>query len=100
MDPLQAWLVVGLPALAIVAGMFARRSPLLTAIGYLVLAVTFIFFLVVPEDPVSASAVGIGAILLVASGRGGAEETEEEHVEMPMWLDASGAPAPPDAAGS
>ena len=95
MDTLQAWLVVGVPALAIVAAMFARRSPILTSVGYFVLALAFIFFLTVPRDPVSAMVVGFLGILLIASGRGGPVEEVHDDPEMPMWLDASGNPAPP-----
>jgi len=78
-SPLQAWLVVGLPALAIVAGMFARRSPTMSAIGYLVLAATFVFFLTYVDDTISAASLGTVAFLLVASGRGGAAELAPVH---------------------
>jgi hypothetical protein len=75
---MQAWLLVGAPALALVAGLFAGRSPTRAAFGYLVLALTFVFFLVVPESAVSAGILGTIAFLLVAAGRGQSEvETAE-----------------------
>lgn len=73
MTTLQAWIVVGVPGLALAAGLFAGRSSVRSAFGYLVLTLLFIFFLLVPRSPVSAASVGTIAFLLVAAGRGQAE---------------------------
>lgn len=70
MSTLQAWLVVGIPALAIIGGLFAGRSPIRASFGYLLLALLFLFFLLVPASQVSAGAIGVVALLLVAAGRG------------------------------
>lgn len=77
MDTIQGWLIVGVPALVLIAGLFAGRSLVRSAFGYLVLALTFIFFLIVVEDTASAAVLGSIAFLLVASGRGD-PRTEEE----------------------
>lgn len=71
MNTLQAWLVVGVPALAITAGLFAGRSVVRSTFGYLALALTFLFFLVYVDSPVSAGVIGVAFFLLVALGRGG-----------------------------
>ncbi len=79
MDTMQTWLFVGVPALALAAGLFAGRSPTRAAFGYLVLAIAFVSFLIVPRSAVSAGVVGTVAFLLVAAGRGQAEvETAED----------------------
>ena len=96
MDPLQGWLVIGIPAVAIVAAMFARRSPVMSAIGYLVIAVTFVAFLTLVDDPMSAAAIGLIGTMILASGRGGAVEEQHEETHVPMWLDAAGRPVSPD----
>lgn len=70
MSTLQAWLVVGVPALAIIAGLFAGRSIVRSTFGYLALALTFLFFLIYVDSPVSAGVVGVVFFLLVALGRG------------------------------
>ncbi len=88
MNTLQAWLVVGVPALALTAGLFAGRSQVRAAFGYLVLAVTFVFFLVVPDSPLSAGSIGAIAFLLVAAGRGDAQvENEPYGQEVPVRVD-------------
>lgn len=73
MNTLQAWLLVGVPLLALAAGLFSGRSMTRAAFGYLVLAVAFIFFLLVPRSAVSAGVIGTVGFLLVAAGRGTAE---------------------------
>ncbi len=88
MNTLQAWLVVGVPALALAAGLFAGRSQVRASFGYLVLAATFVFFLVVPDSPLSAGVVGAIAFLLVAAGRGDAQvESESYGQEVPLRVD-------------
>lgn len=70
MSILQAWLIVGVPALITVGAMFAGRSVVRARIGYVILAATVLFFLLVPGDGVSAAGLSLVAFVLVASGRG------------------------------
>ncbi len=86
MTTLQAWIVVGVPGLALAAGLFAGRSPVRSAFGYLVLTLLFAFFLLVPRSGVSAASIGTIAFLLVAAGRGQAIEEMQGH-EVPMRVD-------------
>lgn len=82
MDPLEAWLVVGVPALVISAALFVGHSALRGAAGYVVLAATLVFFLLVPDDRVSAALVGFIGVFLLAAGRGyGEDVTQPEHHE-------------------
>jgi fatty acid desaturase len=78
---LQSWLIVGVPALVMIAALFTGRSALRALIGYALLAATLVFFVVVPRDPISAAVVGLVAVLLVATGRGTHtdDETPEHH---------------------
>jgi hypothetical protein len=88
-NAIQAWLFVGLPALVLVAALFAGRSMVRAAFGYLVLALAIAFFLLVPGDAVSAGAIGMIGFLLVAAGRGQAEveNTEDWGQRVPMRVD-------------
>lgn len=70
MNVLQAWLIVGVPALALVAGLFAGRSELRALVGYVVLAATLVFFLLATGDVISGAAIGLIGMFLVAAGRG------------------------------
>lgn len=70
MNTLQAWLLVGIPLLALTAGLFSGRSPTRAAFGYLVLAVALVFFILVPGSTASAAVIGAVGFLLVAAGRG------------------------------
>lgn len=82
MTTLQAWLIVGVPALVVVAALFTGRSAVRALFGYAALAATLVFFLVVPGDPLSAAAIGLVAFLLVATGRGtGVDDQFPEHHE-------------------
>lgn len=88
MDTLQAWLVVGLPAAVLAAGLFAGHSTVRAAFGYLVLAVLFVFLLVVPGSRVSAGAVGAIGVLLIAAGRGDPQvERGSFGQEVPLRVD-------------
>jgi hypothetical protein len=66
---LQAWLLVGVPTLAVGLGLFVRRSPIRAVLGYLVLAAGFGLMTVFHR----ASGALFGGILalLYAAGRGG-----------------------------
>ncbi len=81
MNILQTWLIVGVPALVVIASLFTGRSAVRALIGYAVLAITLVVFLVVPGDPLSAAAIGLIGFVLVATGRGTHtdEETPEHH---------------------
>jgi hypothetical protein len=81
-DVLQSWLVVGVPGLIVVAGLFVGRSKLRAWIGYGVLALLLAFFLLVPTDAISAAFVGLVAVVLVATGRGThSDDAYREHHE-------------------
>lgn len=80
MDILQSWLIVGVPALLLIAAMFVGSSIRRAWIGYVVLAATVVFFVVVPRDGVSAAIVGLVGVVLVANGRGtGVDSDRLEH---------------------
>lgn len=81
MTVLQAWLIVGIPGLVVIGGLFVGRSPVRSALGYASLSALLVFFLTVPSDAASAAAVGVVGALLVAVGRGGSLEEEPDHHE-------------------
>lgn len=82
MNILQAWLIVGIPALVLVAALFVGRSAVRALFGYAALAATLVFFVVVPGDPISAAFIGLIAVFLVATGRGtGVDDEFPEHHE-------------------
>jgi hypothetical protein len=76
---LQSWLIVGVPALVVIASLFAGRSAVRAMLGYAVLAVTVVFFVVVTGDAISAGLVGLVGAFLVATGRG--THTDDEFPE-------------------
>jgi hypothetical protein len=71
---LQAWLIVGIPAVVLAGALFYGRSRLRTALGYLVLFGAAALMLFV--DRASAGFFGVLAALLYAWGRGGSAESE------------------------
>jgi hypothetical protein len=71
---LQAWLIVGIPAMVLAGGLFYGRSRLRTRLGYLVLLVAFA--VLTPVDPASGAVLGGVVALLYAAGRGGEAESE------------------------
>lgn len=81
MSVLQAWVIVGVPALLVIAALFVGRSATRALFGYLVLAATLIFFLTVPQDTISAAAIGLIGFFLVATGRGTDDDDAPEHHE-------------------
>jgi hypothetical protein len=72
---LQAWLVIGVPGLALGLAMFLVRSPARALVGYLVLCAAFVGMALV--DRPSAALFGGLLALLYAAGRGGAMEREQ-----------------------
>lgn len=70
MDVLQSWLLVGVPGVVLAAGLFVGRSQLRAWLGYATLLALVVFFVVVPADGISAAAIGLVAVVFVATGRG------------------------------
>lgn len=70
MDVVQAWMIVGIPVLAVAMAMFAGRSQRRAWAGYVLLAGLVVFLLAVPGDIIGAAIPGILLVGLVASGRG------------------------------
>lgn len=79
MDLLQTWLVIGIPGLAIAAGLFVGRSAFRALLGFAALVVLIIVFLTVPGDTLSAAAIGMGGVILLALGRG--TPVDDQHYE-------------------
>jgi hypothetical protein len=79
MDLLQTWLVIGIPGLAIAGGLFVGRSAFRALLGFAALVVLIVVFLTVPEDTISAAAIGMGGVILLAVGRG--TPVDDQHYE-------------------
>jgi hypothetical protein len=79
MNLLQTWLIVGVPGLIVVAGLFVGRSQWRSLTAYGVLAAVVLTFLLVPGDVISAAAVGLIGFFFVATGRGTAADDVPEH---------------------
>jgi hypothetical protein len=72
MNPVQVWLVVGIPTLIVGLALFLRRSPIRALSGYAVLAAGFV--LVSLYHRPSGAVFGGLLALLYAAGRGGTME--------------------------
>ncbi len=81
MNALQTWLIVGVPAIVLAMGLFSGRSRWRSLAGFAVIAATFLTFLLVAGDRISAAVVGGVGVLLLAVGRGGPVEEEPNHHE-------------------
>lgn len=82
MNLLQGWLIVGVPALLLLAGLLTGRSKVRAWIGYGALLVTVLVFALVVGDVVSSAAIGLIGFVLVASGRGThLDDGQPEHHE-------------------
>lgn len=95
MNILQSWLIVGVPALLVIGAMFVGNSARRAWLGYVVLAVTVVFFVVVPSDGVSAAIFGLIGVLFVANGRGTSVERgrlEHHQNRKRLTTDPSSAP--------
>lgn len=77
MSVLQAWLVAGIPAIAIALLMFVGRSPLRALFGYVFLIAGFAIMTSV--DRASGAVFGGLLALLYATGRGGVMEQRQPH---------------------
>lgn len=82
MDVLQTWIVFGVPGLLFAAALFVGNSRVRALAGFAVLVATMLVFLLVPGEPLSAAAIGVVMIVLVANGRGqGTDDQVPEHHE-------------------
>jgi hypothetical protein len=82
MDVLQTWIVVGVPGLLTAAVLFVGNSRVRALAGYAVLLATLLAFVLIPGEPISAAAIGLVLVVLVANGRGqGADDELPEHHE-------------------
>lgn len=82
MDLLQTWIVFGVPGLLTAAVLFVGNDRGRAIVGYGVLLATLILFVLIPGDAISASAIGLVLVVLVANGRGqGTDEAIPEHHE-------------------
>ena len=79
MDLMQTWLVVGIPGLVIAGGLFVGRSAYRALLGFAVLVVLIIAFLTGPGHTLSAGAIGMVGVILLAAGRG--TNVDDEHFE-------------------
>ncbi|MGH8884955.1 MAG: hypothetical protein ACRDYX_07245 [Egibacteraceae bacterium] len=77
MNPVQVWLVVGIPTLVVGLALFLRRSPRRALLGYAVLAAGF--GLVSAYHRPSGAIFGGLLALLYAAGRGGALERQNSY---------------------
>ncbi|MFA9446649.1 hypothetical protein, partial [Egicoccus sp. AB-alg6-2] len=66
----QAWVIVGVPVLAVVLGLFTGQSQKRAWFGFGLLAALVVFFVTVPGDVISAALLGILLVAFVATGRG------------------------------
>lgn len=76
---MQTWLIVGIPGLAIATGLFVGRSAFRALLGFASLVVLIIVFLTIPQDTLSAAAIGMGGVILLAAGRG--TPIDDQHYE-------------------
>lgn len=79
MSLLQAWVVVGVPGLVVVAALFVGQSQIRALAGYGVLALLFAFFLLIDGGVYSALVVGFIAVGYLATGRGTGSGGPEHH---------------------
>ena len=75
MTPVQVWLTVGIPTLAIGLALFLRRSPVRVLLGYAVLALGF-GVVSIYHRPSGAVFGGLLALLYAAGRRGRMERQE------------------------
>jgi len=79
---LQAWIIVGVPGALVLAALFVGRSRVRAMIGYVVLLLVLLVFVLVAHDPLSAAAFGMIAFVFVANGRGThVDDDFDEHHE-------------------
>lgn len=91
MNVFQVWMLIGLPALALAAAMFIRRSSWRAYVGYGALILGFAGMAV--YDRMSAGVFGGLAALFFAAGRGGSIERVDLRENEEGVPDASLTPA-------
>lgn len=69
---LQAWLLIGVPALVLAAALYLMRTPVFGMAAFLVLAAAFGAMALI--DRASAAVLGALLALLYGAGRGGSRE--------------------------
>jgi hypothetical protein len=74
----QAWLLVGIPAIALGSAMFIGRSPWRSMLGYAVLIIGF--GVMTMFDRASGAVFGALLALVYAAGRGGSRERELDRI--------------------
>lgn len=79
MDVLQAWFLVGVPGLLVVAALFVGHSRIRAYAGYAVLAALVGIFLSVDGGAISAGIIGMLVVALVATAQGAEESDEPDH---------------------
>ena len=77
MDVLQTWIVVGVPGLLVAAVLFVGNSQVRALWGYAVLLATLLAFVLIPGEPLSAAAIGLVLVVLVANGRGQRSDAQQ-----------------------
>ncbi len=82
MTVLQSWIVLGIPGLILISGLFIGRSKWRAWIGYAVIVALVLAFVLIPGDTISAAAIGLIGFFLVATGRGtNIDDAAPEHHE-------------------
>lgn len=82
MTVVQAWLLLGVPGLIVVAALFVGRSRIRAWVGYGVLIALVAAFLTVDGGSIWAGLIGLVTVGLVATGRGSQQRDDgPEHHE-------------------
>lgn len=82
MTVLQTWIVLGVPGIILMSGLFIGRSKWRAWIGYEVIVALVLAFVLIPGDTISAAAIGLIGFVLVATGRGtNMDDAAPEHHE-------------------
>lgn len=91
MDLLQTWLLIGVPGLVAAAALFVGHSRLRALLGFLVLGVLVVVFVLTPGGGPSAAVVGVVGLAAVATGRGSHldDEQREHHQERGRYTTAA-----------
>ncbi len=81
MDTLQTWIVIGVPGLLLAVGLFIGRDQKRALGGFAVLLGVMLSFALIAGSRLSASAIGLLLVVLVANGRGQTDAKHHEHHE-------------------
>jgi hypothetical protein len=80
-DTMQTWIVIGVPGLMLASGLFIGRDQRRAIVGFVVLIVTMLSLALIAGSTLSAAAVGLLLVVLVANGRGQTDAKHHEHHE-------------------